>query len=321
MIWRGLAALSMLGAGMACAQPPEDVEVDLSVIADPAGIAEQNRHLFDNTGGLDRLTQIKDLPDDLEAKLKASRDAVMADLDQQQQQAYQQRGIEADEAEKLGNLMILVSSSMPESMLRGYAQQAQRVGGALIYRGMLGESFADFLKEQAAPMMLGDNLPTPLMIDPRMFTAYQVDAVPAIIYTSENFRDFCAKAQKVEVDRGVDAQGEPLPPLEYQDCQPSDPDRYWKISGAVSVSYALQQFADAGAPGAARLLELIRPDPFAPLEQQAPMLSSDDYQASFSQSSINQVKQMLKLDDPWFGVDTTQTNTLPTLLEAIKDKP
>lgn len=71
-------------------------------------------------------------------------------------------------------LMIFVSSSMPEESLKALSQQAQRVGGTLVFRGLIGGSFQKTQAYFERLQIVGD-------IDPTRFDDDHVTHVPTFI--------------------------------------------------------------------------------------------------------------------------------------------
>ncbi|WP_298332697.1 type-F conjugative transfer system pilin assembly protein TrbC [Asticcacaulis sp.] len=138
-------------------------------------------------------------------------------------------GAAADRA-RMPAILIFVSSSMPPPSIKAAATQARRAGGAVVMRGLvdnsltktaafLAEAFGDQAKE------LG------LLVDPRLFATYRVDAVPAVVVSAVG---------------PIMCEGEP-------GCE-GLPD-YDRIAGDVSLQFALEAIADAGGPGAPKASE------------------------------------------------------------------
>jgi conjugal transfer pilus assembly protein TrbC len=72
------------------------------------------------------------------------------------------------------SLLIFVSFSLPMASLKSYAQEAQKVGAALVFRGLLENSFiktAQKIKE----------LGSACLIDPTLFERYRIQAVPTFV--------------------------------------------------------------------------------------------------------------------------------------------
>ncbi|MEN8236794.1 MAG: type-F conjugative transfer system pilin assembly protein TrbC [Pseudomonadota bacterium] len=87
----------------------------------------------------------------------------------------------ASEADNLANssgLLVFVSFSMPELTLRNYSRDVKKVGGRLLVRGLLDDSFK---VTQQRLRQLGIELD----IDPDLFTKYKVQQVPSFIWLTD----------------------------------------------------------------------------------------------------------------------------------------
>lgn len=78
------------------------------------------------------------------------------------------------EGEKYPDLLIFVSFSMPLESLRILNLQAQKHGGKLIFRGLVGGSF----KEMAQKLK---GFEAEVLIDPTLFRKHKVESVPTFI--------------------------------------------------------------------------------------------------------------------------------------------
>ncbi len=65
------------------------------------------------------------------------------------------------------------------------------------------------------------------------------------------------------------------------------------MTGAVSVAYALRQFADAGAPGAKRLLRAVEADPLTGDGRQPLTLDRHAYAQATGPGSIADVMRLM----------------------------
>ena len=73
-----------------------------------------------------------------------------------------------------GDVLIFVSFSMPDSSLRQWFAQAQRLHAPLIVRGLVNDSFPQ-TRAKIAALLSG------LVVEPRLFTDYQITQVPAVV--------------------------------------------------------------------------------------------------------------------------------------------
>lgn len=117
------------------------------------------------------------------------------------------------------------SLSMPPQALRSMIEDVGKAGGAVVLRGLPGNSAKELTKALTQVTQPGETLPG-LGIDPRLFRAFRIDAVPTYVVVSSDF-DLCD---------GFDCTD--IPP-------PHD-----RISGNVSARYALETFAEGHGPGA-----------------------------------------------------------------------
>lgn len=156
-------------------------------------------------------------------------------------------GIDPDAS---SGLYVFVSWSMPLELLRAYALEAMWSGATLVVKGVPpGRDLGDFLANELRGLVYG-KAAAHISLDPRMFDAFQVRAVPSIVL-SKVMHDFqCQGLEKVSFKY----QGQEL---SYDACPALPDDAYLKMSGAVSLSYALQTFVDDGHKEAAPYLRAL----------------------------------------------------------------
>lgn len=142
-------------------------------------------------------------------------------------------------------LYFFVSFSMPLEMLRSYAIEAMWAGGTLVFRGVPpGKDVAQFVTQDLKQLVYGKGAAANISIDPRLFDAYGIKSVPAIVFSTVRSDLQCIGDRKVPVAvEGGQAAS-------YDGCPGLDPANYWVMSGAITSSYALQTFIDDGALGA-----------------------------------------------------------------------
>ncbi|WP_103727271.1 type-F conjugative transfer system pilin assembly protein TrbC [Novosphingobium sp. HII-3] len=121
-------------------------------------------------------------------------------------------------------VIAFVSLSMPEEALRRTILDTTRAGGVIVFRGFSQGGAKPFVQMLAKAVEQKD-APN-ITIDPRLFRAFQVDRVPTIVAASSSFE-----------------------PCDQLDCV-TPPPPHDRISGNVTLSYALQTFADGEGPGA-----------------------------------------------------------------------
>lgn len=160
--------------------------------------------------------------------MQAERDSVLRFL-----------GIEPDRETAL---FTFVSWSMPLDMLRSYAIESMWSGSTLVFKGVPpGKELGDFILKDLQQLVYGKGAAANISIDPRLYDAYAVNSVPTIVFTRVRNDLQCQGVEPVVVQLDKDRT------TEYQACPPLDPSNYWKLSGAVTTSYALQAFVDDGA--------------------------------------------------------------------------
>ncbi len=122
-------------------------------------------------------------------------------------------------------LIAFASLSMPPRSLRQLIQDTARAGGVVVFRGFPNNSMKEF--SQALGKIVGseDDFAN-IGIDPRLFRAFEVQAVPTYVAVSSDF-DLCA---------GFSCRTK-VPPHD-------------RMIGNVTVEYALTSFADGNGPGA-----------------------------------------------------------------------
>lgn len=109
------------------------------------------------------------------------------------------------------DLLVMVSLSMPKEALERTAQQAERAGATLVFRGLKGDSMTKMGEEIKA--ILG-NRNVSVVIHPPAFQQFSVTRVPAVVIARQDAGNV--------LDNGC-----------------SKPDTFVKVSGDVSLDYAL----------------------------------------------------------------------------------
>ena len=121
--------------------------------------------------------------------------------------------------------IVFASLSMPEESLTRLIADTTRAGGVVVFRGFPGGStkaFAEGLKR----VVTNEGEEAHIAIDPRLFRAFKVSAAPT----------FVAAGREYELCDGLD-------------CTSATPD-HDRITGNVTVEYALDTFAGGRGPGA-----------------------------------------------------------------------
>ena len=127
--------------------------------------------------------------------------------------AFQVQGGECEKnTNNTGKFWVFVSYSMPDQSLAQWAEQVQRAGGVLVFRGFKDNSL---MKTQEDLMKRGALFAGRVIVDPTLFTCFSIDRVPAVV-----------------VSQGDEA---------HQRCTQFD-----VIYGDIGLSYALKQIAEKG---------------------------------------------------------------------------
>lgn len=117
------------------------------------------------------------------------------------------------------------STSMPTAALRQMIDDVPRAGGVVVFRGMRDSSAGAMTAALTGLFKPGEQV-AGIGIDPRLFRAFHVEAVPTYVVAGSDF-DLCA---------GLDCTSA-VPPFDV-------------IAGNVTAAYALDMFARGGGPGA-----------------------------------------------------------------------
>jgi type-F conjugative transfer system pilin assembly protein TrbC len=113
-------------------------------------------------------------------------------------------------------LLIFVSFSMPEQVLKNLAEQARVAGGVMVLRGMVDGKLS---ATQAAALRVNQGRAS-WEINPELFTTFDVNTVPAFVLTGN----------KAVLDEGC-------APDDSGQCSPKN--TFSKVSGDISVQAAL----------------------------------------------------------------------------------
>ncbi len=121
------------------------------------------------------------VPADIKKSIAASKAKIDQQVLTERSQALHQLGIKAD---GVGYLTILVSASVPQGMLNGYAQSAMWAGGVIVFRGVDPKHDIPWFITHVMHALVRPGASPSITLDPRVFSAYGVDSVPAIVYST-----------------------------------------------------------------------------------------------------------------------------------------
>jgi len=116
----------------------------------------------------------------------------------------------------INQLLIFISSSLPRQSLINYANSARRSGAILVLRGLINDSMKQTVKFIHNLSRQG----TYAIIDPISYNNFNINQVPSIILISDNHK------------------------CQYGKCTYTP--RHDRISGNVSLNYALREFKERG---------------------------------------------------------------------------
>lgn len=121
--------------------------------------------------------------------------------------------------------IVFASLSMPPESLKPLIRDTSKAGGAVVFQGFPGNSVRAF--QQGIVKVVDEGQETKSIgIDPRLFRAFGITTVPAFVVVTSDF-DVCDGFACKTV----------TPPHD-------------RMSGNVTVRYALETFAGGGGPGA-----------------------------------------------------------------------
>jgi len=124
-----------------------------------------------------------------------------------------------------GGVYVAVSLSMPPQALRALARDAHKAGARVVIRGLVDGSFRATLFRVRE--VFDDRSAGGVAIDPQVFKAFNVTAVPSVI-----------------------AARSPVEPCGALGCTPAAP-AFDKVAGNISLEAALKALAEEGSSGQA----------------------------------------------------------------------
>ena len=137
----------------------------------------------------------------------------------------QSQGVTNNDNQESGSIpLVFISFSMPEVLIEDYIKEARMYGGVLVLRGLINNS----LKQTVAKLKEiegndGKKSNISITIHPHLFKLYNITQVPTIVVSKDNLA--CI--------------------LKYDDC--STLYEHDKISGSITIGYALEEFEKNGS--------------------------------------------------------------------------
>lgn len=129
------------------------------------------------------------------------------------------------EARAAPMFIAFASLSMPADSLERLIADVSKAGGMVVFRGFPASGGRTFMDQLRKVVPQGEQ--AHISIDPRLFRAYRVEAVPTYVAASSSFT-LCS---------APDCVNEPTP--------------FDRLGGNVTTHFALETFADGNGPGAA----------------------------------------------------------------------
>lgn len=123
-------------------------------------------------------------------------------------------------------LLVFASLSMPQASLQHLVRDTTRAEGVVVFRGFPQNSVKTFA-QGLMRVVTSDQEEAHIAIDPRLFRAFRIDAAPTFVVAEGGY----------ELCDGLD-------------CTSAVP-AHARMTGNVSLAYALESFAAANEPGAA----------------------------------------------------------------------
>lgn len=153
-----------------------------------------------------------------------------------------------------GKIYIFVSRAMPQSLLRAYALDAMHLGASLVVKGLRkGDTVKEYIMDSLRDYnsIEGQHL-AGVEINPNLFDMFQVDVVPAVVWTNRVGLD--------DIGSGCPnlPEGTPAPQIQLEGpddtlitvnkpvCAPAHESSFYKISGTIALPYVFDRFEEAG---------------------------------------------------------------------------
>lgn len=126
--------------------------------------------------------------------------------------------------------LVFISFSMPEKLINEYIAEAKLYDGILVLKGLINNSFKETIKKLHK---IGNKDKLSIIIHPHLFKLYDITKVPTIVVSKNNIRCIA----------------------KYDECD--DSYEYDKISGSITIQYALEKIRDKGSKDIRKLADNI----------------------------------------------------------------
>lgn len=146
------------------------------------------------------------------------------------------------------DVYVFITWNMPLEMIRSYVAEAMWAGGSVILKGVPeGRNLKDFITSDLTKLVYDKGASADVRIDPRLWDAYDVKVAPTIVLTKIRTGLICDGNAKKSFEYAKKQYS-------YDTCKKMADDQYWKVSGGVTLAWALQTFENNGAKEAAPYL-------------------------------------------------------------------
>ena len=153
-----------------------------------------------------------------------------------------------------GEGYIFVSESMDQNVIRSYAREAMWAGFTLVVRGIAPNmDFNQYIHSVIGKYVNNKGATASIQIDPRLFDRYSVTRVPTIVWDERPSDEISCNN---DTPRSVPDGAGGLQPI--HECVKADESSFYKMSGQVTLDYALEKFADAGSKTALDRINVMR---------------------------------------------------------------
>lgn len=155
-----------------------------------------------------------------------------------------------------GRLYIFVSRSMPLSLLKAYSLDAMYLGADLVVKGIRkGDTVKEYLEEALTGYNNAEGqIMAGMEINPNLYDMFNVTVVPSVVWTNriglEDIGSGCQDLPEGSKLEKVSFPGPDETPVQVDKptCAPAPASSFYKISGALNLSYVMDRFEEAGLP-------------------------------------------------------------------------